>query len=101
MSRDPAKRAANVASWGVPMVVAWVMAWLRRRTRLRQVPPPCAGDARQSATPGLLRKLLRWTHRRSGARPLPDNLSDHMLHDMGLAPDRRADKSHVGFWRGR
>ena len=57
-------------------------------------------SARQPATPGLLRKLLGWTYRPSD-RPLLDNLSDHMLRDMGIEPDGREDESNVRFWRRR
>ena len=49
MSRDPAKGTANVAL-GV--------ASLHRKAQLLQARPPCPGAARQSATLGLLRKLL-------------------------------------------
>ena len=87
MSRDPAKRTANVAL-GV--------ASLHRKARLLQARPPCPGAARQSATLGLLRKLLGWTYRPSD-RPL----SDHMLRDMGIEPDGREDESNVRFWRRR
>ena len=91
MRRDPAKRTAKVGLG---------MAPLHRKARLHQVPPPCPGAARQSATLGLLRKLLGWTGRPT-ARPLPDNLSDHMLRDLGIAPDGREDESSVPFWRRR
>ena len=91
MSRDPAKGTANVAL-GV--------ASLHRKAQLLQAPPPCPGAARQSATLGLLRKLLGWAHRPSN-RPLLDNLSDHMLRDMGIEPDGREDESNVRFWRRR
>ena len=92
MSRDPAKRAAKVGLG---------MASLHRKARRLQAPPPCPGAARQSATLGLfLRKLLGRTGR-PPARPLPDNLSDHMLRDIGIAPDGREDESSVSFWRRR
>ena len=91
MSRDPAKRTANVAL-GV--------ASLYRKAPLLQARPPCPGAARQSATPGLLRKLLGWTYRPSD-RPLLDKLSDHMLRDIGIEPDGREDESNVSFWRRR
>ena len=91
MSRDPAKDTANVAL-GV--------ASLHRKAQLLQVRPPCPGAARQSATLGLLRKLLGWTFRPSD-RALRDNLSDHMLRDMGIEPDGREDESNVRFWRRR
>jgi len=91
MSRDPAKDTANVAL-GV--------ASLHRKAQLLQARPPCPGAARQSATLGLLRKLLGWTYRPSD-RPLLDNLSDHMLRDMGIEPDGREDESNVRFWRRR
>lgn len=91
MSRDPAKRTANVAL-GV--------ASLHRKAPLLQARPPCPGAARQSATLGLLRKLLGWTHRPSDRRLL-DNLSDHMLRDIGIEPDGREDESNVRFWRRR
>jgi uncharacterized protein YjiS (DUF1127 family) len=91
MSRDPAKGTANVAL-GV--------ALLHRKAQLLQARPPCPGAARQSATLGLLRKLLGWTYRPSD-RPLLDNLSDHMLRDMGIEPDGREDESNVRFWRRR
>jgi uncharacterized protein YjiS (DUF1127 family) len=86
MSRDPAKGTANVA----------LVASLHRKAQLLQARPPCPGGARQSATLGLLRKLLGWTYRPSD-RPLLDNLSDHMLRDIGIEPDGRED----GFrsWR--
>jgi uncharacterized protein YjiS (DUF1127 family) len=47
---------------------------------------------------GLLRRLLGWTYRPSD-RPLLDNLSDHMLRDIGIEPepDGREDR----FWRWR
>lgn len=91
MRRDPAKRAANDAL-GV--------ASLHREAQLPQARPPCPGVARQSATLGLLRKLLGWTCRPRDDR-LPDNLSDHMLRDMGIEPNGREDESNVGFWRRR
>ena len=91
MSRDPAKGTANVAL-GV--------ASLHRKAQLLQGRPPCPGAARQSATLGLLRKLHGWTYLPND-RPLPDNLSDHMLRDLGIEPDGRGDESNVGFWRGR
>jgi uncharacterized protein YjiS (DUF1127 family) len=43
-----------------------------------------------------LRRLLGWTYRPSD-RPLLDNLSDHMLRDIGIEPDGREDR----FWRRR
>ena len=89
MCRDPAKGTANVAL-GV--------ASLHRKAPLLQARPPCPGTPRQSATLGLLRKLLAWTTRRSDR--LPDNLSDHMLRDMGIEPDGE-DESDVRFWRRR
>ena len=82
MSRDPAKGTANVAL-GV--------ASLHRKAQLLQVRPPCPGAARQSATLGLLRKLLGWTFRPSD-RLLLDNLSDHMLRDIGIEPDGQEDR---------
>jgi uncharacterized protein YjiS (DUF1127 family) len=91
MSRDPAKRTANVAL-GV--------ASLHRKAPLAQPRRPCPGAARQSATLGLLRKLLGWTYRPSD-RPLLDNLSDHMLRDIGIEPGGREDERNVGFWRRR
>jgi uncharacterized protein YjiS (DUF1127 family) len=87
MRRDPAKRAANV-TLGVG------------KARPLQVPPPCPGAAWQSATPGLLRKLLGWIYRSSDRRLL-GNLSDHMLRDIGIEPDGREDKRSVGFRRRR
>jgi uncharacterized protein YjiS (DUF1127 family) len=48
--------------------------------------------------PGLLRKLLGWTYRSSDRRLL-DNLSDHVLRDIGIEPDGREDESNVRFWR--
>jgi uncharacterized protein YjiS (DUF1127 family) len=84
MSRDPAKRTANVARGA---------ASLRRKAPLLQARPACPGAARQSATRGLLRRLFGWTYRPSD-RPLLDNLSDHMLRDIGIEPDGRED----GFW---
>jgi uncharacterized protein YjiS (DUF1127 family) len=84
MSRDPAKRTANVAL-GV--------ASLHRKAPLLQARPACPGAARQSATLGLLRRLLGWTYRPSDRRLL-DNLSDHMLRDIGIEPDGREDR----FW---
>ncbi|HEX6120583.1 MAG TPA: DUF1127 domain-containing protein [Dongiaceae bacterium] len=56
--------------------------------------------ARQSATLGILRKLLGWTYRPNDRRLL-DNLSDHMLRDIGIEPDGREDESTVHFWRRR
>jgi uncharacterized protein YjiS (DUF1127 family) len=91
MSRDPAKRAAHVAL-GV--------ASLHRKARLFQAQPPCPGAARRSAMLGLLRKLLGWIYRRRD-RLLLDNLSDHMLRDIGIEPDGREDECNVGFWRRR
>ena len=55
--------------------------------------------ARQFATLGLLRKMLRWTYGPS-ARPVLDNLSDHMLRDIGIEPDGRENESN-SFWRRR
>ena len=57
------------------------------------------GGARQPATLGLLRKMLGWTYRPSDRRVL-DNLSDHMLRDIGIEPDGREDESN-SFWRRR
>jgi uncharacterized protein YjiS (DUF1127 family) len=91
MSRDPAKRTANFALG---------LASLHRKAPLLQARPPCPGAARQSATLGLLRKLLGWTYRPSD-RPLLDNLSDHMLRDIGIEPDGREDECNVHFWRRR
>jgi len=91
MSRDPAKRTANVAL-GV--------ASLHRKAPLLQARPPCPGAARQSATLRFLRKLLGWTYRPDDGRLL-DNFSDHMLRDIGIKPDGREHESHVGFWRRR
>ena len=91
MRRDPAKGTANVALGA---------ASLHRKAQLLQARPPCPGAARQSATLGLLRKLLGWTYRPSN-RPLLDNLSDHVLRDMGIEPDGRKDESNVRFWRRR
>ena len=91
MCRDPAKGTANVALEG---------ASLHRKAPSLKARPPCPGGARQSATPGLLRKLLGWTYRPSD-RHLLDNLSDHMLRDMGIEPDGREDESNVRFWRRR
>jgi uncharacterized protein YjiS (DUF1127 family) len=87
MSRDPAKRAANVARGA---------ASLHRKAALLQARPPCPGAARQSATLGLLRRLLGWTYRPSD-RLLLDNLSDHVLRDIGIELDDREDR----FWRRR
>ena len=81
MSRDPAKPTAPIAPG---------MASLHRKARPLQARPPCPGAARQSATPGLLRRLLGWTDRPSD-RLLLDNLSDHMLRDLGIEPDGRDD----------
>jgi len=89
MCRDPAKRTANAALGA---------ASLHRKAELPQARPLCPGAARQSATLGLLRKLLAWTTRRSDR--LPDNLSDHMLRDMGIESDWE-DESNVRFWRRR
>jgi uncharacterized protein YjiS (DUF1127 family) len=91
MSRNPDKRTENVAL-GV--------ASLHRKAPLLQARPPCPGAARQSATLGLLRKLLGWIIRPSD-RSLLDNLNDHMLRDIGIEPDGREDESIVGFWRRR
>ena len=91
MSRDPAKRTANFAL-GV--------ASLHRKAQLLQARPPCPGAARQSAKPGLLRKLLCWANRPSD-RHLLDDLSDHMLRDIGIEPDGREDESNIRFWRRR
>jgi uncharacterized protein YjiS (DUF1127 family) len=71
MSRDPAKRTAKAP--------------------LLQARPPCPGATRQSATPGLLCRLLGWTYRPSD-RLLLDNLSDHMLRDIGIEPDGQEDR---------
>jgi len=49
---------------------------------------------------GLLRELLAWTLRPDDGRLL-DNLSDHMLRDIGIEPDGREDESNVRFWRRR
>ena len=89
MSRDPAKGTANVAL-GV--------ASPHGNAQLLQARPPCPGAARQSATLGLVRKLLGRTYRPSD-RPLLDNLSDHILRDMGIEPDGQEDESNVRFWR--
>jgi uncharacterized protein YjiS (DUF1127 family) len=91
MSRDPAKRSENDAL-GV--------ASLHRRAPLLQARPPCLGAARRSAMPGLLRKLLGWTYRPSDRRLL-DNLSDHVLRDIGIEPDGRENESNVRSWRRR
>ena len=91
MSRDPAKRTADVAL-GV--------ASLHRKARLPQARPACPGGARQSARLGLLRKLLGWVHRPSD-RAILDNFSDHLLRDIGIEPDGREDESNVRFWRRR
>ena len=90
MSPDQAKRTENVAL-GV--------ASLHRKAPL-QARPPCPETARQSAKPGLLRKLLGWANRPSD-RHLLDDLSDHMLRDIGIEPDGREDESNVRFWRRR
>ena len=82
MSRDSAKRTANVALG---------MASLHRKAPLLQARPPCPGAARRSATLALLRKLRGWTYRPSD-RPLLDNFSDHMLRDVGIEPDRGEDR---------
>ena len=82
MSRNPVKRYANVAL-GV--------ASRHRKAPLLQARPPCSGAARRSATLGLLRRLLGWTYRPT-ARPLLDNLSDHILRDIGIEPDGREDR---------
>jgi uncharacterized protein YjiS (DUF1127 family) len=50
--------------------------------------------------PGLLRKLLGWTFAPSD-RHLLDNLSDHVLRDIGIEPDGREDESNVRFRRRR
>ena len=89
MSR--ARRAANVDPGA---------ALLHRQAPLLQARPPCSGPARRSASLGLLRKLLGWTHRTSG-RPLLDSLSDHMLRDIGIEPDGREDESNTRFSRRR
>ena len=91
MSRDPAKGNENVAP-GV--------ASLHRKAPLLHARPPCPGAAGRSAMPGLLRKLLGWTYRPSEHRLL-DNLSDHVLRDIGIEPDGREDQSNVRFWRRR
>ena len=91
MSRDPAKPTVSFALWLIS---------LHRKTRSPEASPPCPGGARRSATLGLHRKLFGWTHRPRDHR-LPQNLSDHMLRDMGIAPDGREDESDVGFWRRR
>ena len=91
MSRDPAKGTANVAL-GV--------ASLHRKAPLLQARPPCPGAARQSATLGLLRKLLGWIYRSDDGRLL-DSFSDHMLRDIGIEPDGREDESNIRFWRRR
>ena len=72
----------------------------RKKTPLLQARPPCPGGARQSATLDLLRKMLGWTYRPSDRHVL-DNLSDHMLRDIGIAPDGRGDESNIRFWRLR
>ena len=87
MSRHPAKRPAK-AALGV--------ASLHRKAPLLQARPPCPGAARRSATLGLLRRLLGWTYRPSD-RLLLDNLSDHVLRDIGIELDDREDR----FWRRR
>jgi uncharacterized protein YjiS (DUF1127 family) len=43
--------------------------------------------------------MLRWTYGPS-ARPVLDNLSDHMLRDIGIEPDGRENESN-SFWRRR
>ena len=65
----------------------------------RHQPRRTSGPARQSATLDLLRKMLGWTYRPSD-RPVLDNLSDHMLRDIGIEPDGREDESN-SFWRRR
>jgi len=87
MSRHPAKRPAK-AALGV--------ASLHRKAPLLQARPPCPGAARRSATLGLLRRLLGWTYSPSDRRLL-DNLTDHMLRDIGIEPDGRQDR----FWHRR
>ena len=72
----------------------------RKKTLLLQVRPPCPGGARRSATLDLLRKMLGWTYRPSDRHAL-DNFSDHMLRDIGIAPDGREDESNIRFWRLR
>ena len=89
--RDPAKPAANVALG---------MASPRPKAPLLQARPRCPGATRQSARPGLLRRLLGWTYRPSD-RPLLDSLSDHVLRDIGIEPDGREGESNVRFWRPR
>ena len=88
MSRDPAKRTEKVALGMAPP---------HRKAPLLQARPPCPGATRQSATPGLLCRLLGWTYRPSDRRLL-DNFSDHMLRDIGIEPDGREDESNVRFW---
>lgn len=73
---------------------------LHRKAPLLQARPPRPGGARQSAMPGLLRKMLGWTYRPT-ARPVLDNLSDHVLRDIGIEPDGREDESNIRFWRRR
>ena len=73
---------------------------MRKKPPLLQVRPPCPGGARQSATLDLLRKMLGWTYRPSDRHVL-DNFSDHMLRDIGIAPDGREDESNIRFWRLR
>ena len=68
------------------------------RHQLRRTSGP--GGARQSATLGLLRKMLGWTYRPSDRRLL-DSLSDHVLRDIGIERDGREDESSVRFWRRR
>ena len=91
MLRDPAKRTVNIAL-GV--------ASLHRKAQRLPAQPPCPSAARQSGTLALLRRLLGWAYRRSD-RTLPDNLSDHMLRDIGIEPDGREGESNIRFWRRR
>jgi len=88
MSRDPAKRTENVAL-GV--------ASLHRNAPLLQARPPAP------APPGSLRCWVFCASCSPGPfiRTTLDNLSDHMLRDIGIEPDGRERESNVGFWRRR
>jgi uncharacterized protein YjiS (DUF1127 family) len=44
--------------------------------------------------------MLGWI-RRPSDRPVLDNLSDHMLRDIGIEPDGREDESNIRSWRWR
>jgi uncharacterized protein YjiS (DUF1127 family) len=88
MGHYPARRIANVA-FGV--------ASLHQTAQPLQAQAPSPGATRHSAALGLVRKLLGWIYRPSDRRLL-DSLSDHMLRDMGIEPDRR---EHDRFWRWR